>query len=121
MFVVSPFVLELTDRQREAVELALERGYYDVPRTVTLDELGAELGITSGPMSARLRPTESKIIERAVRRLDGGPAEEIDGRGEGEKYDPSSDQYIQNELDELAEELGVVRQQQDRRHREGAS
>jgi predicted DNA binding protein len=51
----------LTDRQREALLLAVERGYFEEPRTVTLDELAADLDIT--------QPAASGLIRRAVKRL----------------------------------------------------
>jgi predicted DNA binding protein len=51
----------LTDRQREALLLAVERGYFEEPRTVTLDELATDLDIT--------QPAASGLIRRAVKRL----------------------------------------------------
>jgi predicted DNA binding protein len=37
---------ELTDTQREALVLAYERGYFNSPRDVTMEELGEDLGIS---------------------------------------------------------------------------
>lgn len=45
----------LTDSQREALILAYDRGYYQSPREVTLEELAANLGITGQSFGARLR------------------------------------------------------------------
>ncbi len=45
----------VTDPQREAMELAVEMGYYDIPRGCTTNELGAELGISDQAVTERLR------------------------------------------------------------------
>jgi len=45
----------LTDTQQEALELAYERGYFEFPRRVTLEELGDELGISQQAVGSRLR------------------------------------------------------------------
>ena len=53
----------LTERQREAVSLAYERGYFDVPKQVTLVELAEELNITPQTLSRHIRISVQKIIE----------------------------------------------------------
>ncbi|NHN41307.1 bacterio-opsin activator [Halorubellus sp. JP-L1] len=45
----------LTDTQQEALVLAYERGYYESPREVTLEDLGEELGISQQAVGSRLR------------------------------------------------------------------
>ncbi|MFD1564569.1 helix-turn-helix domain-containing protein [Haloarchaeobius amylolyticus] len=45
----------LTDTQQEALILAYERGYFESPRQVTLEELGEELGISQQAVGSRLR------------------------------------------------------------------
>lgn len=52
----------LTDRQQQILDLAVEMGYYEVPRQTTLDELGKELEITAGTVGEHLQKIESKII-----------------------------------------------------------
>ena len=47
--------LSLTDVQRETLRAALELGYFEVPRRVTLVELAEELGISDTAASQRLR------------------------------------------------------------------
>ncbi|GAA5434303.1 hypothetical protein Hjap01_03794 [Haloarcula japonica] len=43
----------LTERQREALSLAVSRGYYESPRQVTVEELAEELGISQPSLSPR--------------------------------------------------------------------
>lgn len=62
---------ELTARQREAVAAAVERGYYDVPRSATLDDVAADLDCSPGTASVLLRRAE-----RAVMSAIAGDAEE---------------------------------------------
>ncbi|WP_251342085.1 helix-turn-helix domain-containing protein [Haloplanus halophilus] len=45
----------LTPRQRRTLELAVERGYYDIPRRCTTIELADELGISDQAVTERLR------------------------------------------------------------------
>ncbi len=60
-------VLELpvngvTEKQREAVRVAVESGYYDTPRTADLGDLAEGLGITKSAVSQRLSSVESKLV-----------------------------------------------------------
>jgi predicted DNA binding protein len=45
----------LTDTQKEALILAYERGYFESPREVTLEDLGEELGISQQAVGSRLQ------------------------------------------------------------------
>jgi len=45
----------LTPSQRDTLVMAIKRGFFDVPRKTTLEDLAAELGITSTAVSERLR------------------------------------------------------------------
>lgn len=60
---------ELTAKQKQALELAVESGYYKRPRDVDLGELGAQLGISKSAVSQRLRSAERKLIENALRQV----------------------------------------------------
>lgn len=64
--------VDLTDSQREALSLAIERGYFDVPRETTLSELAAELGISTQAASERLRRGTDAAL-RASLRTDRAP------------------------------------------------
>ncbi|MGQ4556118.1 helix-turn-helix domain-containing protein [Halobellus sp. GM3] len=62
----------LTDEQYELLEEAIERGYYDTPRTCTLTELAEAIGRAKSTTSEKLHRAEGKVIKEFVTR---------DGRG----------------------------------------
>lgn len=53
---------DLTEKQRETVAVALERGYFEIPRQVSLKELAADLGVTHQALSERLRRAEQALL-----------------------------------------------------------
>lgn len=57
-------------RQRELLKLGLERGYFEIPREVTLEELAAEMDITKTTASNHLRKAERKLMSFLVRYVD---------------------------------------------------
>lgn len=58
---------ELSGEQREALELAVERGYYDRPRAVSVEELADELGVPRSTLQYRLRTAEDLVVDEFVR------------------------------------------------------
>lgn len=56
----------LTPCQRQTIALALERGYFDVPRQTTIVELAEELGISDQAASARLRRATKRLGQQAL-------------------------------------------------------
>jgi len=52
----------LTPKQREGLELAVARGYFDDDRDVGLGELAAELDISKSALSQRLRGAQAKLV-----------------------------------------------------------
>ncbi len=52
----------LTDKQREAVELGVSRGYYARDGDVNLASMADELGISKSALSRRLKSAESKLM-----------------------------------------------------------
>ncbi|MFB6101089.1 MAG: helix-turn-helix domain-containing protein [Haloplanus sp.] len=52
----------LTDRQREAVAAAVERGYYDSPREGTVTEVADDLGVAPGTAAEHLRKAEKAVM-----------------------------------------------------------
>ncbi|MFD1586483.1 helix-turn-helix domain-containing protein [Halorientalis brevis] len=56
----------LTDRQHEALRIAYELGYFDIPRRASLEAVAAELGITASSVSERLRRAQTQLIQETV-------------------------------------------------------
>lgn len=56
----------LTERQREAIALAVEKGYYDIPRGCTTAELARELGISDQAVTERLRRAIDALVTNTV-------------------------------------------------------
>lgn len=56
----------LTDRQYEALTLAISRGYYESPRRVTTEELAEEMGISQPSMSSLLRRAEQQLLSSTL-------------------------------------------------------
>lgn len=56
----------LTDRQREALRIAYERGYFAIPREASLDDIAGELDISASSLSERLRRAQTQLIEETV-------------------------------------------------------
>ncbi|ELY98301.1 bacterio-opsin activator HTH domain-containing protein [Natrialba chahannaoensis JCM 10990] len=56
----------LTEHQREALQTALDRGYFDVPRAATLSEVSDELGISDQALSARLRRGQANLLWHTI-------------------------------------------------------
>jgi len=56
----------LTDRQHEALRIAYERGYFDIPRQASLEDVAEELEITPSSVSERLRRAQTQLIEETV-------------------------------------------------------
>jgi predicted DNA binding protein len=54
----------LTERQREFIVEAVERGYYESPRQCTLTELAELFGVSKGAASGTLHRAERRIIKR---------------------------------------------------------
>ena len=59
----------LTAKQREALEMAVCRGYYETPRNVEVKEMADQLGISRQAFSHRLRQAESKVLGQLFHRL----------------------------------------------------
>lgn len=57
-----PAGASLSDRQREAIQLACRRGYYEWPREASATELAAEFGVNKATFLEHLRKAESKLL-----------------------------------------------------------
>jgi predicted DNA binding protein len=56
----------ITREQREAITMALDRGYFETPSQVGLDALAAELGISRQAVSNRIRRANRAIIQTVL-------------------------------------------------------
>ncbi|WP_254768758.1 helix-turn-helix domain-containing protein [Salinilacihabitans rarus] len=66
LLTLDDVVPTLTGRQRAALSLAVERGYYDLPRGTTTRELADELGVSRRTAEDHLRRAERKLITSMV-------------------------------------------------------
>lgn len=57
---------DLTVEQREALVMALERGYFETPSEVTLEELAGGLDITPQALSDRIRRGTRKVLAQML-------------------------------------------------------
>lgn len=55
---------ELTDKQREALELATAEGYYDSPPEVSQTELAEEFEVSESALSQRLARAEKNVLSQ---------------------------------------------------------
>ncbi|WP_255191099.1 helix-turn-helix domain-containing protein [Natronobeatus ordinarius] len=60
---------KLTPTERVTIHRAVTAGYYDVPRSVTLGELAADLAVSDAAVSKTLRRAEAKLLEPALETL----------------------------------------------------
>lgn len=56
----------LTEQQRQAFEVALEHGYFDIPRKASLEDIAAEMGISYQAVSERLRRGYESLVEEEI-------------------------------------------------------
>lgn len=58
----------LTGRQRTALRVAFEQGYFEVPRRVSLADLGERLDLSTSATSTLLRRAERRLVAHSLRR-----------------------------------------------------
>lgn len=56
----------LTPEQHEALVLALDEGYFDVPRATSVETLGEKLDISANSVSQRLRRGNAALVRNAL-------------------------------------------------------
>jgi len=64
----APVPSSLSPRQREALEVALDIGYYDVPREANRDDVAEALGCAPSTASEHLRKAEAKTVRAYLNR-----------------------------------------------------
>lgn len=52
----------LSDKQKEVIQLAVKRGYFEFPRKINLDGLAKELKLTKQTVQQHLRIAEKKLV-----------------------------------------------------------
>ncbi|WP_255171738.1 helix-turn-helix domain-containing protein [Natrononativus amylolyticus] len=66
----------LTPTERKTVRHAIEAGYYDVPRSATLEDLATAFDVSSAATSKTIRRAETKLLSPVGSVLDSEPIEE---------------------------------------------
>lgn len=56
----------ITPRQRKSLEIAVDVGYFDIPRTGTMSDVAAELGCSESTASEHVRKAQFSIIRDLV-------------------------------------------------------
>jgi predicted DNA binding protein len=57
----------LTPEQREALVVAYDNGFFDVPRESTMHDIAESIGISDQAVSERLRRAHARLVEAALR------------------------------------------------------
>ncbi|MFB6110498.1 MAG: helix-turn-helix domain-containing protein [Halodesulfurarchaeum sp.] len=65
-----PHAEVLTDRQRELLSIARDRGFFSIPRDSTVSEIADEMGITKSTASDLLRRAQRNVVEWYFERPD---------------------------------------------------
>ncbi len=63
MSMETPHHVELTDRQREAMQIAHANGYYDIPREISTAAIAEKLGVERRTAEEHLRRAENKLVD----------------------------------------------------------
>ena len=71
--------VELSSAQHDALRLAIERGYFSVPRGTTLEEIAEELGISRQAVSERVRRGTESVLRDSLPGVDPGPDTDREG------------------------------------------
>lgn len=57
---------DLTDAQRQVLELAYASGYFDSPRAATQEDIAAELGVSRQAVSSRLQRGTRRLVANTI-------------------------------------------------------
>lgn len=64
----APLSSDLTDRQLEAVEVAVDLGYFEIPREAGVDAVADELDCASSTAATLLQKAQARVMRRLVGR-----------------------------------------------------
>lgn len=60
---------ELTDKQKKALEIAINQGYYDYPKKINMEKLAKIMGISYSTFQAHLKKAEGKLLPKIYKEL----------------------------------------------------
>jgi len=60
---------ELTKKQKEAMEIAINNGYYDYPKKINMEKLAKIMGISYSTYQAHLKKAEGQIVPSVYKEL----------------------------------------------------
>ncbi len=61
-FSPSSPISRLTEKQREAINLAFKLGYFDTPRKINVEQLATKLSLASSTLAVHLRRAEKRLL-----------------------------------------------------------
>ena len=59
----------LTEKQKQALELAIKHEYYSWPKGITLEQLAEKIGVSRSVFQEHLRKAEEKIMPGMIDKL----------------------------------------------------
>lgn len=83
-------LIDLTDRQREVLSVAIDEGYYQEPREVTYQDIADQLGCSAGTVGQHLRRIESQLMSTVITGGSGSDVGTESARGSGTETKPRS-------------------------------
>lgn len=61
-----PFTSKLTTKQRKILTVAMDQGYYEIPRETRLADIGRELDLSAATVGEHLQKIEMKLMKTAM-------------------------------------------------------
>lgn len=66
---IDSIIDSLSSQQRDAIEVAVALGYYDMPRNVTIEQIATEMECATATAAEHLRKAESRIITTLIEQI----------------------------------------------------
>jgi len=60
---------ELTQKQKRALEIAINNGYYDYPKKIKMEKLAKIMGVSYSTYQQHLKTAEGKIVPSIYKEL----------------------------------------------------